>query len=481
MAQFVDNTALADYSMFNMAKTLIDKKSPLAGKFYEESVWGLDWLLKTRFGDGYRTTDTEPDIYTDGILGTVDDFRDKGAQFNVSNNFLGAAVAALGSTVIQEKIKADYSLVCAEQDWKFAMDSLNVSRANLNQLALACLSSIDLYIAAKKEIYAKNAIDFSRLIMNYQQRTILPGMTVPLRGFFSNGLENEKFSFYSDSQGYLTIAIEKLIRTFPNHDLWPEWYTTLALYAEFLKETAKFTSPFNMIANTIVYKPGADSRYKHALGGNYYLQIFRWGDTGNNGDKLSRAKSLSLISRLRNDKAGLSIVDNQMQWILGRNSFNQSLMYGVGYDYSDQFTAGPGQMVGSLTVGTKSNNDEPFWASNSVWTYKEAWIVAPSLWLSLLSDYEANNNMVNGEEDFKISYTSLRNGNISIKANSKNDSALKIVSSNLIIKGSPVQSPKNGEIIWQGTLVNKNQPWVVIVGKESNMDSRQGLLGNSGL
>ena len=42
---------------------------PWAVRLREEGIWGLDWLLKTSFGDGYRPEFSGMGMRTDGILG----------------------------------------------------------------------------------------------------------------------------------------------------------------------------------------------------------------------------------------------------------------------------------------------------------------------------------------------------------------------------------------------------------------------------
>jgi len=39
----------------------------------EEAKWGLDWILKTRFGDGYRNTGSTNSRRTNNIIGDDDD------------------------------------------------------------------------------------------------------------------------------------------------------------------------------------------------------------------------------------------------------------------------------------------------------------------------------------------------------------------------------------------------------------------------
>ena len=42
-------------------------------RLVEEARWGLDWILKTSFGDGYRNAGSVNSRRTNGILGDLDD------------------------------------------------------------------------------------------------------------------------------------------------------------------------------------------------------------------------------------------------------------------------------------------------------------------------------------------------------------------------------------------------------------------------
>ena len=72
----------------------------LQKRVLEEARWGLDWLLKTRFGDGFRITWARMRYYTDNKVGTIDDVIVP-AQNIAYENFLFSAVAAYASRVLK--------------------------------------------------------------------------------------------------------------------------------------------------------------------------------------------------------------------------------------------------------------------------------------------------------------------------------------------------------------------------------------------
>jgi hypothetical protein len=126
------------------------------------------------------------------------------------------------------------------------------------------------------------------------------------------------------------------------------------------------------------------------LGGEYYLRRFPvWFDfRGNSSVLLSEAKALSAAGHLRGDIGAEDLAQEQAQWIVGRNPFSASIMYGEGYDWTPLYSVRSGQMVGAIPVGieTKGTADAPYWPDQSGWTYKEVWTQPVGEWIWLMQD-----------------------------------------------------------------------------------------------
>jgi hypothetical protein len=114
------------------------------------------------------------------------------------------------------------------------------------------------------------------------------------------------------------------------------------------------------------------------MGDGWYLAPSRSGSRG--------AATLACCSRrrrrsprrlaLRGDSAALDLAQRQAQWIVGRNPFAQSTMYGEGYDWAQQYSVSSGDFVGSLPVGMQSSGttDLPYLAGEDMYVYKEVWV-----------------------------------------------------------------------------------------------------------
>jgi hypothetical protein len=397
LSQGLVNTSEAVYAMFDLARHLQKTDPALAARLIEEARWGLDWMLKTRFGDGFRCTWATMDFWTDGIMGTVDDVTFE-ATAGAFENFLAASAESLASQILkqQDPILARYCLRAAEEDWRFAHDQ--IKSPNLELAAAALQSSIDLYEATGRQSYADEAIGFARIVLDCQQQTA-PKWDVPLTGFFYSDPKKTRILHYSHRghEQAPIVGLVRLCRLLPQHSDRTKWDAAIALYCEYYKTVAKYTAPYYMLPASI-YRVDESTRSTFheqvengiKLGDGHYLRLFPvWFDfRGNHGTVLSQTKGLTAAARLRNDAELLDLCRKQIEWVLGRNPFCQSTMYGEGHDYAPQYTAMSGDMVGSLPVGIQTHfeRDVPYWPAGNCYNYKEVWVHPSSRWLWLMCD-----------------------------------------------------------------------------------------------
>jgi len=397
LSQGLVNTSEAVYAMFDLARHVQKTDPALAARLIEEARWGLDWMLKTRFGDGSRCTWATMDFWTDGITGTVDDVTFK-AESQPFENFLAASAESLASRMLkeQDRVRARYCLQAAEEDWRFAREQ--VKNPNLELAAAALQSSIDLYETTGKQSYADEAFSFARIVLDCQQQNA-PAWDIPLTGFFYSDPKKTRILhyFHRGHEQAPIVGLVRLCTLFPKHPDRVKWYAAVGLYCEYYKKIAQYTAPYYMLpasiyrvdeSNRATFREQVENGIK--LGDGYYLRLFPvWFDfRGNHGTVLSQTKGLAAAARLRNDAELLDLCRKQIEWVLGRNPFCQSTMYGEGHDYAPQYTAMSGDMVGSLPVGIQTHfeRDVPYWPAGNCYNYKEVWVHPSSRWLWLMCD-----------------------------------------------------------------------------------------------
>jgi len=411
LCQGLHNTAETVYAMFALAEKLKARtgEDALYRRLIEEAKWGLDWIDKTSFGDGYRSTWVTMGLWTNGILGDYDDITAR-AQNSPSENFQAAAAEALGARVLRQSDPdlAAYNLRLARADFRFATQAPRERGAQIELASLGVLAAVDLYRATGEQPYRDEALRMASAIVNSQQRSFLPGLEVPITGFFYTGPEKESLLHYNHigHEQAPVVALAKLCETFPEHPDWMKWYSGVVLHSQFFQQAmSQFTEPFRMLPNSIhkadeYLKAREEDRENvrqqvlngFPVGGDYYVRAYavqpQGSFRGNYGTMLSQAKAISTAAHLRGDLDLAQLSEDQLHWVVGRNPFGQSTMYGEGYDYQPQYSAMSGEIVGSLPVGimSRKNYDAPYWPAENYPTHKEVFVHPVARWLWLMAD-----------------------------------------------------------------------------------------------
>jgi hypothetical protein len=399
----------------------------LSNRLMEEARWGLNWVLKTRFGDGYRSTGQLVSYWTDGIMGTSDD-RFGQAVNNPEWNLRVSGVEALAARVLKDSDPelANRSLVIAEEDWKYAVEGLKTgpplaevygAQDELERISFGVVASVELYLATGDDRYAQEAIVLGDQVLSSQERTLQP-WTIPLTGYFytSPKRENLFHRFHIGQEQEPIIALIRLCDAFPENEKWMKWYSAVVLHSQYyLKAAAAVDEPYAVLPAAVYRESEArlipesknwtplraadrdayvqEVRRGIPLGGENYLRRFPvWFDfRGNSSVLLSQAKALSAAGQLRGDFEAEDLAQKQAQWFVGRNPFTASVMYGEGYDWTPLYSVRSGQMVGALPVGieTKGFDDAPYWPTQICWTYKEVWTQPVGQWIWLMEDISA--------------------------------------------------------------------------------------------
>jgi Glycosyl hydrolase family 9/Cellulase N-terminal ig-like domain len=420
------NTPGMAYALFSLAERLQQQgEDPqLRVRLIEEATWGLHWVLKTSFGDGYRAKGQLISYWTNGIIGDADD-RSGQAVNEPEWNFRVAALEALAARVLKESNPelAIRSLRTAEQDWTFAGEGLKTApplaevygaQDELERISFGAIASVDLYRATGEQRYADEAFRLGDLILASQEQTVQP-WKIPLTGYFytSPKRENLFHRFHIGQEEQPVVALAHLCETFPSHENWMKWYAAIVLHSKYYQQAAaKIDQPYDVLPAGIYKESEArllpqskdwtplraadrDSYLEQvhrgvALGGEYYLRRFPvWFDfRGNSSVLLSQTKALSAAGQLRGDLEAEDLAQRQAQWLLGRNPFSASVMYGEGYDWTPLYSVRSGQLVGALPVGieTKEYNDAPYWPAQICWTYKEVWTQPVGEWIWIMQD-----------------------------------------------------------------------------------------------
>ncbi len=427
LAQGMNNTADGTAALFLLARSL-EKGDGLRARLHdrvlEEARWGLDYVLKVRFGDGYRSSYSSLSIWTDGIIGTEDDIISIPTT-SPFTNFVSAYAEALGAYALHEVDPAlsRYALRIAREDFGFAEAGSkgdaalpfnnDPGQADVKLYAAAVSAAAELVRAGLTE-FTEPAARYARLLMECQQ-TELPDWDKPIRGFFwcDKAHRMPWHHAHHSFEQYLTAGLSTLCEILPEHPDRPLWLNALKLYCEYSKTAVQYSMPWAMLPEGVYHEDEAINYPEETLAGiiagdeqnlrdfkkqvhkgislgkGYYLRRFPvwFSFRGNLNVLLSQATALAAAANTVADQEALSLVQRQLEWTVGKNPFAQSLITGEGYEWTDEYAVQPGQSIGQMPVGIQSldDNDAPYWPQVCTATYKEVWICPANKWMWVMA------------------------------------------------------------------------------------------------
>ena len=406
--------ALCDLALKNKADTF------MYNRLLEEAKIGLTWLLRTRFGDGYRAMAITYNIWRKNVVEPTNTSIINKAEEGSFENFLSSAALASGANLFKEtdKIYSDWCLRSAIDDFKFACREYQEKIFTVRwgepiesqTMGAATLAACELYVATKNSYYLEKAIEFSKIIMNCQEKS----NNVPLKGFFYEDQEHKYILAY-EHRGHEQSPVQGLARLYqllPLGEVKDKVKKSLELYRNYVLESIKYTKPYYLLPGhiyhvdkinlnhyTVPYKMDKDVAMKILvdqvksgidLGGGWYLRIMPIAISrrGFHATLLSKTKGVSMIAKVFNDNELRLTAISQLEWILGKNPFASSTMYGEGHNYHPLYVAFSRQMVGALPVGikTKDHQDYPYWPTINNAVFKEIWGHTTGKYLWVLAD-----------------------------------------------------------------------------------------------
>lgn len=437
MSQQVLQSGEIVYSLLEEANRAKEKnEKDLFLRLQEEAEWGIDCILKSRLGDGYRAQTWGTNLWTDGFIGTKDDSSAR-RHVHVHNrafeNFVFSGIEAYSSMMIENDpmLKENLRKVAIE-DYAFAkkrfdsigFDDLNSIGGGGDHAAMSSNSQYSANISFAASLLYKLTADtfYADEAAKAIQYTLQCQRTEPLNdkdklhGFFYRDLNKKSivhFNHQSRDQVYMQ-ALTALCETQPHHPDYQKWAASIKMYGDYLKTISQYDAPYGLIPSGVYninevkdsinfYKTqvwihgGVDEDYKEQLENGFklddehYLRVFPvwFSFKGNDAVALSTGKAAALAGKFLHDKELMNIAEQQLFWIVGKNPFGQSLIWGEGSNYPQLYTALPGETVGGIPVGMESrfNEDTPYWPQFNTATYKEVWGAPAARWLSLIAEF----------------------------------------------------------------------------------------------
>jgi len=419
---------LAVYSFFKSTELLNTRGNPeflrYKNRMLDEGMFGADYLVRVKVPGGsfYRSISTggtqqvpelrkvAGEMKKFGIYQSADKApRDMVQQAN--NDFEyevsyrsggGIAVAALAIAsklpTAGEYSNADY-LKAAEDAWDFLeknnLKLVNDGKENIVDDYCALTAATELYRATKKDIY-KGAADkravslLSRLISNgsFVNYWRADDATRPFFHAADAGLPVVSLLYY------LEIASPEMQQK--------------------VRDAVKKSLTFQLAMNSEVANPfGYARQLTQDKDGNRKITFFFPHNTevapwwqGENARLASLATAARLAAKQYPEDPEFQrklrvFATNQLDWILGSNPFDSSMMNGVGHNNpvymffdSWEFTNAPGGISNGITAGFKDENDIDFnltykqTGADNDWRWQEQWLPHGAWYIFAVSSQE---------------------------------------------------------------------------------------------
>ena len=399
----------------------------LRRRLIEEARWGLDFVLSTRFGDGYRAFSVGMSRWTNGVFDDADDEKAR-VHNRCFDNMLCAGVQAYAGDVLrgEDAELAWVSIQAAREDYAFALRRFeeaglepgvvmeHTHNASLSLYYAACAwAAAQLHRATGEDYYAAEAERWLERMIACQD-TGEAGL--PFDGFFyRDESKGTIVHFNHQSREHLFVqALQAACAALPSNPRRAAWEQSMRRYGAYQKAMHAHAAPYGMLpagvhafdesedAETFallhVYTTYEQEKEHYSaqlasgvpLGPNHCLRHFPvwFSFRGNTAVQLSAGKAASVIGRHLGDAQLIEIARDQLYWVAGKNPFGQSLMYGEGSNYAQQYAALCGETAGEMPVGVQTHADEdrPYWPMANNATYKEIWMTTAGHWLRLLAD-----------------------------------------------------------------------------------------------
>ncbi|MGX7011639.1 glycoside hydrolase family 9 protein [Lactococcus cremoris] len=429
LSQQLVQSAEVTLGIFELAEKVKNSDSVLYARLLEEGEWGLDFIFKTRLGNGYRLTSAGVSRWTDNQIGSMDDAKARMHNSPYDNFLITGILAKIYLSLPTESDLREKIASILEIDYEDALTEFKkapfvhepISWENTYSTSKSSYLATMIWTAAL--LYQiTDKVDY-QLLVEQKLVELLACQETDGISLFDGTLQ--KGMFYRDEKkkvfqhfnhqarehlyAYAMTEAQKIIT---DEELKVKLSTSVSNYGSYLKYLMKFTAPYPMIASGIYEKnewedkesfdkqhllvgPEAKIEFQEQLvageqiAENYYIKRFPvwFSFRGNSAVLLSMGESAALLGKLLGDKSLTEIAYQQLEWLIGKNPFGQSMMFGEGHQFPEMYTVSSGEIVGEMPVGVQTfeNEDAPYWPQFNNATYKEVWVGLAGKWFTLVS------------------------------------------------------------------------------------------------
>ncbi|MBD5324137.1 MAG: glycosyl hydrolase family 9 [Bacteroides sp.] len=433
LSQQTLQTADVCFSLLKLYESRRYSNPALASRLREEALWGLDFVLRSRLSDGYHASSMGLLIWQDGIVGSHDDISSVRVQNLPFDNYLYAAYEAYAARVLDDgtdPMLVDYLRKAAIEDYDFAKAGFEehgfggwispyehtYCTGESQFMATASWAASLLYLLSGESRYAEDARNYADYVLASQSHESIGDAAIT--GFFYRNPDHRSvvhFIHQSREQVFMH-AMATLCLTQPSHPDCTLWRKSIEDYGKYIKSLMSYTAPYGMIPAGIYRSdeyldteaffsvhlfPPDDAPRQFTAQAEKGIQVAPgfvvrrfpiWFNifNGNLAVHMSMGEAAAICGNILGDRRLMDIAREQLYWVVGKNPFAQSLIYGEGSRYPSLNNFSSGEIIGAMPVGIRSlgDSDEPYWPQINNACYKEVWLTSAGKWLALVAATE---------------------------------------------------------------------------------------------
>ncbi|THD69135.1 chitobiase [Robertkochia marina] len=382
-------TPLVVYNLYDAALRMEQRYPELAAQYVQEAAYGADFLVRMQDPEGYFYTtifDTwskdpskrEVCAYETQNGTRTDEYQ---AAFREGAGISIAALARLSAAGISGEYDSTVYLETAEKGFAHLLENnpsyCDDGRENIIDDYCALMAATELFNATKKPAY----LDHARMRAENLNKRISKNDNYS--GWFTADQGTRPY-FHAAEAGYPLIALNRYLDLEEDQPLREKAIATIQQHLDFtLSITNEVVNPFGyprQYVKAIDEAPRASFFIPHKNESGYWYQ-------GENARLASLAAAFKLCNkylRAEQNESAREFYQDQVNWILGLNPFNISMLDGIGYnnpEYLDPHDWNyEGGIANGITAGVDNEADIAFLPSPQnedpaqLWRWPEQWI-----------------------------------------------------------------------------------------------------------
>lgn len=386
---------------------------------FDEIKWGNDFFLKMQDPAGYLYSfsaiwpNQASNSLTDNIAGNEDDryFHVTRSALFVHYNFIA------GQAKLYQLYKEEFpeyarkclkaGILCFEYCEKnFAEMNQNTKkldpartyvspqtdmRANVfDNYASSFMCGLELYKATQEKRYKEFAIEMASRLMELQETNYINNQN-KIKGFFYEDETKSSFVQIAISNQFGLIGLCELYKQFPEHPESSKWKKSIISYIEDYLLPLANKNAFMILPHALWQ--GNFNNQSRMIGDGLYFRYFKGPPeydffSGRSATICGLGAGLAKAGELFENDVYKKYAWKQLDWILGCNPFDRTLITGIGYNQLPFYrgTSGLIPIDGGVMNGITGTEDDIPEEPNNSFSSSEYWIPNNAHFLLLLAN-----------------------------------------------------------------------------------------------